>query len=182
MATNYIFRGVTNSPAYGEPGTAVVDQLIDIPDLIANPSRLALLASPSAPLTYFPGFDQDDTLNIPIPSMLLEDMGLKSFKREVGSSGDVDVRLVAAGLTLDVTSGGTGETGQSAYNPLDAADDASFPIVTLGECAFTIAGPALIQPRHTYYGSGYLQVIFDGALTMDTAVFEIFAKGTICFH
>lgn len=182
MAANYCFRGVTNVPAYGEPGVAVVTQLVDVPALIADPSQLALVTTPNVPLTYFPGFVQGDTLSVAVPSLLVEDFGLYCTTREDGSNGNIDFTMTAAGVAFSVVNGGSGDAQESAYNPLDESDDASFPIVNIGEVIIDPASAASVLPRHSYYGNNYLRVAFLGAKSLTTAVFQVFLKGTVCFQ
>lgn len=68
----YILKGkATGAVAYDAPGAITIQENIDIPDLIAHPDKLALVAAPNVGLSSFTGFAQNDTLQIPLPAGFL---------------------------------------------------------------------------------------------------------------
>ena len=60
----YQFLGETNCVTYDAFGYVVMKKFIDVADLILNPQKLALAASPNTPLTTFPGFVSGSILNV----------------------------------------------------------------------------------------------------------------------
>ena len=63
MAT-YTFTNRGAAVTYEAPFRTALTRNIDLPDLVANPGKLALAATPTVPLSTFSGFVEDDVLEM----------------------------------------------------------------------------------------------------------------------
>jgi hypothetical protein len=64
MASIYQFFGESNAITYDAFGFCVLKRQIDIGNLVLNPGKLALAASPTLQLTTFPGLISGDVLQV----------------------------------------------------------------------------------------------------------------------
>jgi hypothetical protein len=60
----YQFFGESNAITYDAFGFCVLKRQVDVADLILNPGKLALAASPTIPLSSFAGLVSADVLNV----------------------------------------------------------------------------------------------------------------------
>jgi len=111
MATEYQFLGETNAIPYNAFGFAVLQKRVDVPDLIANPGKLALASAPTVPLTSFTSFDgtASDILNVfHVPAgfmaitggMRIATAGTASVTGELGIGGNT-AALMATSTDFD---------------------------------------------------------------------------------
>lgn len=145
----YAIKGQQAAVAYQAPGLTVLRQRVNLPDLIANPGKLALAASPTLGLTSFAGFSATDTLKaILIPAgFFLLNLGI-----------DVTVAEGAA-CTIDV---GDSASATQWLNDLD--------INALGS---TLAAATTLKGYNT---ANYVSVLFNSNAT-DVVVFDVLALG-----
>lgn len=83
MAT-YTLKGRTNALAYQAPGMSVLQLRLDLPDLIANPDKVALSSAPTVGLTSFSGLAVADVFQLfQIPAgTLVKSMGMSIVTAE----------------------------------------------------------------------------------------------------
>lgn len=83
MAT-YTLKGRTNALAYQAPGMSVLQLRLDLPDLIANPDKVALSSAPTVGLTSFAGLAVADVFQLfQIPAgTLVKSMGMSIVTAE----------------------------------------------------------------------------------------------------
>lgn len=74
----YTFKGRAAALAYESPGMAVLKARLDMPDLIANPDKVALASAPTVGLTSFAGLVAADVFQLfQVPAgTLIQSMGL----------------------------------------------------------------------------------------------------------
>ena len=84
MAETYCLKGRSNALAYESPGMSVLQLRLDLPDLIANPDKVALASAPTVGLTSFTGLAAGDTFQLfQIPAgTLVKSMGLSVVTAE----------------------------------------------------------------------------------------------------
>jgi len=145
----YAIKGQGAAVAYDAPGMVVLRQRINLPELIAKPSKLALAASPLIPLTSFAGFGSTDTLKaILIPA------GFAVLNVSI----DVTVAEGAA-CTIDV--------GDSA-SAVQWLDDFS-----VNALVHTLAASTTLK---AYAAANYVSVLFNSAGT-DAVIFDVCVFG-----
>ena len=80
----YTFKGRAASLVYESPGMSVIKTRLDLPDLIANPDKVALASAPTVGLTAFAGLAAADTFQLfQIPAgTLVKSMGMSIVTAE----------------------------------------------------------------------------------------------------
>ena len=104
MPTVYRLKGIAAANAYDSPATAALQGDFNVPELIANPSLLALDSAPNDGLGAFSGFEIGDSVKIAlIPKGLLVQNSAIQHKAlqatvtiDIGDSAAVDTFTTTA--------------------------------------------------------------------------------------
>jgi hypothetical protein len=158
---SYAYFGRGAAVPYEAPFRTALQRKLDLPDLIANPGKLALAASPTVPLTSFSGFGAADVLELwEVPAGF--------------ALTHVGVRVTTAeGATCLATIGNASAT---QTHRLAAAAGGYMGTLNLNS-ATTQAG--LIADTHLG-GSTYEQVIFVTAGSIDITFSHAATDAVIC--
>jgi hypothetical protein len=146
---SYTFAHRGAAVPYDAPFQTVLKRHIDMPNLIANPGKLALAASPTVPLTTFTGFGSADVLELwEVPAgFCVTHVGVRvttvegaQLTADIGNASATQTHLLGAnadGLmgTLNLNSAVTQigliadeDLGGSTYNQLVFVTDGSIDI------------------------------------------------------
>jgi hypothetical protein len=169
MAT-YCFKNRGAALPYEAPFLGVLRRKVDIPDLIANPGKLALASAPTVGLTSFTGFVQNDVLELfEVPQGTL----VKNFGTYVSTAGS-DTKAATIGVV-------------SATQTSQLASDAdcfmvSVDLATEGyefEGALDIdASPDNIS-QELYVTDGSIDMTFSTNDTYDEAIFWVWCEAVM---
>lgn len=170
MAT-YTFLGAGAGVPYDpSPGAVTLQKKIDLPDLIANPGKLALAATPNTQLTSFSGFVQNDILEIfKVPDgFVLKELG--------------NVIATAEGETANITYGNNSTTETQLVVDGSAADPNAYFSDDLAtadsRCGSLAALDGTVEGfTDIFVTDGTIDVKFTSDITYDTAIFTVFAHG-----
>jgi hypothetical protein len=147
----YTLKGIGAALTYDAPGFVNIKGTVDIPSLIADPTQLALAATPQSKLTAFSGFVQNDTLKIAlIPA------GFMAVQAAIGMRA-------LENTTLDIGD----SDGATVFFDDQSLNSAS---------AKTVGTLAAVK---VYNAASYVLVTFDQAVTYDTAIFDFGILGAL---
>lgn len=166
MAT-YAYANRGAAVPYESPFQSVLKRHVDMPELIANPGKLALAASPTLPLTSFAGFGAADILELwEVPAgFALTHIGVRVTTAE------------GATLTGDIGVNSATQTDLLASNPdgFMGTLDLNSAVVQKGLIADEDLGGSTYE-QVIYVTAGSIDLTF-GHASVDTFVADFFANG-----
>lgn len=168
---SYCFAHRGAALPYDAPFQMVLKRNVDMADLIANPSKLALAASPTVPLSTFAGFTTSDILELwEVPAgFALTHVGARVTTAEGATlTGDIGVNSATQTDLLAVNADGFMGTLDlnSAVTQKGLISDAD-----LGGSTYEQA---------IYVTAGSIDLTF-GHASVDTFVADFFANGYLAF-
>jgi len=175
---SYAFKGRGAAIPYDAPLQTVLKRNISFPDLIANPGKLALAASPTLGLTAFAGFENADVLELfEVPAgFLLQNFGLRCTTVQGETSAFVVGYNSATQTALGVAATATDPNAYLATGDL----------VALGIMDANMFGKVgrtgtLDNFADLYVTDGSIDMTFATAITYDVAIMDVWAIGQKVF-
>ncbi len=166
MAT-YAFANRGAAVPYNAPFRTALQRRISVPDLILNPTKLALAATPTVPLSTFSGFTTSDILELfEVPAgFALTHIGVRVVTAE------------GAALTGDIGVNSATQTDLLASNPdgFMGTLDLNSAVVQKGLIADEDLGGSSYE-QVIYVTAGSIDLTF-GHASVDTFVADFFANG-----
>lgn len=171
---SYAFKGRGAAIPYDAPMQTVLKRNISFPDLIANPGKLALAATPTLGLTSFDGFENADVLELfEVPAgFLLTNLGIRVTTAQGETSAFVIGYNSATQTALGVAATSTDPNAYLATGDMVATGitDASL---------FGKIGRTGTQDNFAdlYVTNGSIDMTFATAIDYDVAIFDVWAAG-----
>lgn len=150
---DYILKGIAAATTYNSPGFPVLTGVLDIPELIANPGQLALVAAPNEGLSSFSGFVQNDTLRL-----ALIPKGFVALAAAIRHTK-------AENTTLDIGDNLTGAASLFSNRSLNSSS--------------AVALSSVLSAAKIYTADDYILVTFDQNTTYDLAGFVVSIIGAL---
>ena len=168
---SYCFAHRGAALPYDAPFQTVLKRNISMPDLIANPGKLALAASPTLPLTSFAGFGSADILELwEVPAgFALTHIGVRVTTAE-GAQLTGDIGVVSATQTDLLASNPDGFMGTLDLNSA---------VTQKGLIADEDLGGSTYE-QAIYVTAGSIDLTFNDA-SVDTFIADFFANGYLAW-
>ena len=167
MAT-YTFTNRGAAVPYEAPFRTALTRNIDLPDLVANPGKLALAATPTVPLSTFSGFVEDDVLEMfEVPAgFALTHIGYRCTTAE-GATAAIEFGNASATQTHQLAADAN---GYMATGDLVAAT------TVIGQISDAHLGGSTYE-QVVFITAGSIDCTFQTNTTYETAIFDVFANG-----